>query len=241
MHDCVIDIETKAPEWGELDETTQEYLTERAMKRDKLDYEHGEAAAKEELAFDIGLAHIVAIGMWMVDASAPPYIILQAPMSTMVMTTAAQVACFEDEATMLSRFWHVLRRSNAKRIITFNGRAFDGPKLMVRSAMLDIRAGKNLVPYRYDISEHCDLYDVLTFFGACRGYSLDYWSRRFGIASPKEGGITGADVGRLHTEGRFVEIAEYLAGDLIATAALYKRLLPSLLWTFKGGPVALPA
>ena len=36
----------------------------------------------------------------------------------------------------------------------------------------------------------CDLLDQLTFYGASRRFSLDFYCRAFGIPSPKAGGVT---------------------------------------------------
>jgi hypothetical protein len=72
-------------------------------------------------------------------------------------------------------------------------------------------------------SDHVDLMDRLSFFGATRRrYSLDIWCRTLGIHSPKEQGISGADVQRYFQDGRFAEIARYCARDLQATRELYQ-------------------
>jgi hypothetical protein len=92
-----------------------------------------------------------------------------------------------------------------------------------------------LVPYRYDLAEHCDLFDVLTFQGTMRDrYSLDYWCRRFDVQSPK-GSIDGSQVGRAYREGRIEDIGEYCLRDVRATGELYTKLAHTLLPLFKGG------
>ncbi len=126
-----------------------------------------------------------------------------------------------DERGILSAFWDDIR--NYTGFVTFNGRSFDCPFLMVRSALLGVRPSRNLVPYRYSTTPHCDLLDQLTFYGASRRFSLDFYCRAFGIPSPKAGGVTGLDLGPLYREGRFREIARYCIGDVIATAELYQR------------------
>jgi hypothetical protein len=44
-----------------------------------------------------------------------------------------------------------------------------------------------------------------------------------GIKSPKADGVDGDDVGKLFKNKKYLEIAKYNAGDLIATAAVYKK------------------
>lgn len=126
-----------------------------------------------------------------------------------------------DERRILATFWDDIR--NYAQFVTFNGRGFDCPFLMLRSAILGVRPARNLVPYRYSTTPHCDLLDQLTFYGASRKFSLDFFCRAFGIPSPKAGGITGLDLGPLYREGRYRDIARYCIGDVIATAELFRR------------------
>jgi hypothetical protein len=49
------------------------------------------------------------------------------------------------------------------------------------------------------------------------------FARAFGIKSPKADGVTGDDVAALFREKKFVDIAKYNIGDLIATAEVYKK------------------
>jgi predicted PolB exonuclease-like 3'-5' exonuclease len=106
---------------------------------------------------------------------------------------------------------------------------------MIRSAQLGVRPSRQLVGYRYDLSDHCDLAEVLTFQGTVReNYKLDYWCRRFDIESPK-GGIDGSQVSRFYRDGRIEDIGEYCLRDVRATAALYRKLRATILPLFKGG------
>jgi len=126
-----------------------------------------------------------------------------------------------DETAILRSFWEDVRSYD--RIVTFNGRTFDCPFLMIRSALLGVKPTRNLVPYRYSSSPHCDLLDQLTYYGSTRRFNLDFYCRAFGIPSPKAGGLTGLDLGPLYREGKYREIGEYCIGDVIATAELYRR------------------
>ncbi|MBX4211430.1 MAG: ribonuclease H-like domain-containing protein, partial [Candidatus Yanofskybacteria bacterium] len=122
------------------------------------------------------------------------------------------------EKQILENFWEIMTHYN--QIVTFNGRSFDCPFIMIRSAILKVKPTKNLMPNRY-YDEHIDLFDRLSFFGAVRRkMNLHMWCQAFGIKSPKAEGITGDDVKRLFTEGKYLEIAKYCYGDLLATQQL---------------------
>jgi 3'-5' exonuclease len=94
---------------------------------------------------------------------------------------------------------------------------------MARSALLGVKPTRNLMGNRYAVGDHCDLLDQLTFYGALRKFSLDFYCKTFGIKSPKESGVTGLDMGRLFGEKKYRDIAEYCLGDVKATAELYRK------------------
>ena len=119
------------------------------------------------------------------------------------------------------------------RFVTFNGRGFDGPFLMLRSAALGVRVSKNLVGYRYALRPHTDLLDVLTFFGVSRKWNLDFACKALGVESPKEQGMDGYSVGPYYRSGRLREIALYCRRDVEATARLFQRLDETILHVFE--------
>ena len=142
------------------------------------------------------------------------------------------VAC--DEPTMLREFWEKVDKFD--RLVSFNGRAFDGPFLSVRSAVHALSPSKNLSGYRYSVESHIDLLEVLTFFGTV---SRDQWPSlhsacvAFGIPSPKSAEMHGYAVGDAYREGRLAEVADYCRRDVEATAALFKRLETTFLPLFR--------
>jgi len=123
------------------------------------------------------------------------------------------------EEEMLIKFWYFLTK--ADKLISFNGRQFDLPFLMLRSAMLKIKPSRNFIKSRYDTTKHIDLLDQFTFYGLTRKFNLDFYSRAFGIESPKSNGITGMDVNELYRAGKIEDIAIYCGDDIKATAELY--------------------
>jgi DNA polymerase elongation subunit (family B) len=215
MSRVVIDIETLGFPFESFDEVRQEYL----LKFAETDAEREEAV--QRLSLYPTTAQIIAIGMLNPDTNHGK-VVFQAEERIDTFSEDEQVhfvSCSEEE--ILGQFWNDVTKYD--QFVTFNGRGFDCPFLLLRSAILRIKPSRNLMPYRYDPSIHCDLLDQLTFYGATRKFSLDFYCKSFGIESPKSHGITGLDLGRLFGEKRFRDIADYCLGDVRATAELFRR------------------
>ncbi|MGA3243353.1 MAG: ribonuclease H-like domain-containing protein [Bacteroidota bacterium] len=215
MARVVIDIETLGYPLESFDEVRQEYLLKFA------DSDEEKEEAIQKLSLYPTTAQIIAIGMLNPDTNRGK-VIFQSDTEGESQSEDGQVhfiSCPEKE--ILTIFWNDVTRYD--QFITFNGRGFDCPFLLIRSAILEVKPSRNLMPYRYDASVHCDLLDQLTFYGATRKFSLDFYCKSFGIESPKAHGITGLDLGRLFGEKKFQEIANYCLGDVKATAELFRR------------------
>ena len=123
------------------------------------------------------------------------------------------------EAALLDGFWRAIAPFG--RIITFNGRFFLCPFIMLRSALLGIPPARNLLPYRFSAGEHCDLLDQLTFYGATKRFPLEAYCRGFGIAPP--GGAAGRpEISSLVERGMYREVADLAAQTCRAVADLYR-------------------
>lgn len=225
----VLDIETIGVDFEALDHATQESLTRWIHKESSGEEEF--RVALEELKNGLGFSpltgEIVVVGLLDCERNEGA-VYFQAPGEEHSEFKEDGIVFRQmDEKAMLEKFWEGAKQYN--NFITFNGRSFDVPFLMVRSAVHGIRPTKDLMRGRYLYQNdpeamHIDLQDQLTFYGAMRKKgSLHLWSRAFGIESPKAGGVTGDDVGRLFKEKRFLDIARYNVGDLRATQALYER------------------
>jgi 3'-5' exonuclease len=123
------------------------------------------------------------------------------------------------EEDILIKFWDSIK--DYRQFITFNGRSFDCPFILLRSAYYKIKPTRDLVPNRYKPEIHCDLLDQLTFYGANRRFSLDFYCKFFGIESPKSHGVTGLDMNSMFAMGRHQDIAKYCLGDIVSTAKLF--------------------
>jgi 3'-5' exonuclease len=223
MAKLVLDIETIGENFDSVDERTQEILTHWIKKESSSDEEYKLALEdlKNGLGFSPLTGEIVAIGMLDVEKNKGA-VYFQAPGEKIKETEIEGIKFKQQtEKEMLENFWKVAKEYD--EFITFNGRGFDAPFLMVRSAIHHLRPSKDLMSNRYDRRTHVDLMDILSFYGAVRRKgSLHLWSRAFGIKSPKEDGVTGDDVSRLFKEKKFLDIAKYNVGDLRATKELYE-------------------
>ena len=227
MAALVFDIETVSEDFDSLDKTTQDVLT-RWIKYDsstETEYEKALEDLKNGLGFSPLTGEVVVIGM-MNPETEKGEIYFQAPGETINEFEEGGFTFKQmSEKEMLQGFWEVAKSYD--EFISFNGRGFDAPFLMIRSAVHKIKPTKDLMSNRYLNSQwsgakHIDLQDQLTFYGAVRRKGgLHLWSRAFGIKSPKAEGISGEDVGRLFREKKFLDIARYNVDDLKATKSLH--------------------
>ena len=227
MPKLIFDIETIGENFDELDETTQDALSWWIKKESngEEDYKVALEELKNGLGFSPLTGEIVAIGVLDGDKNKGA-VYYQNPDSPEEESEADGIkfkAYFEKE--MLENFWQGAEHYD--EFVSFNGRTFDVPFLMIRSAILGVRPGVDLMSNRYLSSQrfgakHIDLLDQLSFYGAVRRKgNLHLWTRAFGIKSPKDSGVTGEDVGQLFRDKKFFEIAKYNVGDLRATLELY--------------------
>lgn len=221
------DIEVAGFPWDEVDEITRGYLLQRAKSEEERE------ATPERMALFPGLGKIIAIGMWNLEKDHGLCLLEGKPAEAQEWPRVANADVFRgSEKELLERFWEIVERKRP-RLVSFNGRGYDGPILMIRSAQLGIVPSMNLCGNRFKLGNHVDLDAVLTFHGSWRQqYKLDYWCRRFDIESPK-GSIDGSQVARAYREGRIEEIGEYCLRDTRATAQLFTKLEPTLLPLFE--------
>jgi len=226
----IFDIETIGVDFESLGKTTQDSLT-RWIKREAGDddgkYNVMLKDLKEGLGFSPLTGEIVAIGVYDTERDKGA-VYFQAPdIETEEWTEANFIFKPKTEDEMLKDFWQGVK--GYREFVSFNGRSFDVPFIMVRSAVYKIKPTKNLMANRYlsyqpQNVQHIDLLDQLSFYGAVRRRgNLHLYCQTFGIRSPKSFGVTGDDVGQLFKEKQYKKIAEYNSWDLIATAELYER------------------
>lgn len=215
MSKVIIDIETLGYPLESFDEVQQEYLLKFAENDSKRE------EAIQKLSLYPTTAQIITIGL-LNPETGHGKVLFQADAPHNYTSEDGKIQFITGtEKEILEQFW--IDISHYNQFVTFNGRGFDCPFLMLRSAILQVNPTRNLMPYRYDASIHCDLLEQFTFYGAFRKFNLDFYCKSFGIESPKAHGITGLDMKQLFEEKKFQEISEYNLGDLKATAELFIR------------------
>ena len=167
----VFDIETAPIEWDTLAESQQEYLLRNAQTEEEIE------KRKFEMALTPMTAHVVCIGLQMMK---------QQEDGTYEMTSRAAFSSVPDsvyeenkdielstgahcyirrEEKVLTDFWAILTKYPRACLISFNGRNFDAPFLMLRSALLGIKPSRNLMAgTKFNYQGHIDLIDELTFY-----------------------------------------------------------------------------
>ncbi|HSS43913.1 MAG TPA: ribonuclease H-like domain-containing protein [Thermoanaerobaculia bacterium] len=226
MASVVFDIETAGVPWESLDDAQRTYLQKNARTDEE------RQRLPEMLSLWPFTGRIVVLAMVNPDTGRGRVWYEKAD-GRFEETSADGLFTFigDTEPLFLAEFWKAIARF--QRFVTFNGRSFDGPFLMLRSAALGIPVTKNLAGYRYSLKPHTDLLDVITSFGASRKWNLDFACKAFGIESPKEQGMDGYSVGPYYRAGRLREIALYCRRDVEATARLFQKLEKTLLPAFK--------
>src|SRR5437868_6073638 len=145
MKKLVIDIETVGIPWEELDPYVREYLIKGLSDGDA-----------EETRRAGGLSpfrgKIVAIGVINIE-DGRSCALYEVPGQTEIVYERAGARTYISgtEKQILERFWSFFE--NDSRFISFNGRQFDGPFLMIRSAIHGVVPKRDLVGYRYGLPE----------------------------------------------------------------------------------------
>jgi DNA polymerase elongation subunit (family B) len=218
----VLDIETAGNDFNDLDEISKAHLLKYAEGQDEED------EIKEGTAFYPLTGEVVVIGMLNPDSGQGKVLVRNDKQIELPSELESGVSLEQgSEKEILEKFWETVKQFDI--FITFYGRGFDIPFLMIRSAICGVKPSKNLLANRYlnlqpFNAKHIDLYDQLSFYGASRkNFPLHMWSKVFGIESPKEQGVTGNDVTSLYKEGKILDIAKYNLRDLKSTSELYRK------------------
>ncbi len=140
----------------------------------------------------------------------------------------------QSEKEMLEEFLGYLDKKNP-RLISFNGRGFDLPMLLLRAMKYNLSCPAYFEQdnielnktkwenYRSRYSEqfHLDLLDVLGNYGAARGLKLDTLCQM--VKLPGKYNVSGDQVLALYYQGEVDKIKEYCESDVLNTYLLFLK------------------
>lgn len=229
------DIETTPLDWETFSESQQEFLLRNLTTEEEIQ------KRKSELGLSPFTAQIICIGLYFVEleegneinTKSVSYVVDNSYSNDQenIQTIEDTEIHIVNEFKALETFWRILAKHPNVHLISFNGRNFDCPFIMLRSAILGIVPSRNLMAgtkYNYDF--HTDLLDELTFyqptfyFSATKRFNLDFYTRSFGIDSPKSFGLDGSNVSDYYKQGKLIDIALYCIRDVKSTWLLYRKL-----------------
>lgn len=133
-----------------------------------------------------------------------------------------------DERRLLRAFWKFFS-DGRYRVVTFNGRAFDVPVLLLRAMMYGIpvpawfKRGDRWNGYgqRYSAEWHADLLELLSTYGASTRLGLDEVATAMGF--PGKAGESGAKVADMMAAGEVGRVRDYCETDCLNTILTYYR------------------
>jgi hypothetical protein len=218
------DLEVVAFNFENYDEDTQKYLTKYA----KTDEE--KQTVIENLVFNPFTSQIVAIGMLDV-VNEKGCVLINSEEDIKIDSEKENINYIcKNETGIIETFWKTVKDKGYNLYVTFNGREFDCPFIMLRSFILGIKPSENLMrgsDFTFK-DYHIDLMKELTFnrhspTGARRKFSLDFYCKQLGIESPKVNGVQGDKVKEIYESKQYKILADYCMGDVIATTKLFNK------------------
>ncbi len=225
----VLDIETIPRDLRGEARKVQEYVWERALRResepaaapsldDYLAAPEDPAAApwrervERYMALRPEFGHVVCIGMGH-DARG------RGDLETKALTARDP----GDERRILEAFWEVVRARRDWCFVTYNGLAFDVPFLLRRSIYLGIAPTTGLPLRPFALETHFDVMRVLANWERGDAVRLDIVAALLGLGKSPPG-MDGSQVLGLWRAGRVEEIEAYCLGDVRLVYEVFLRI-----------------
>jgi DNA polymerase elongation subunit (family B) len=136
-----------------------------------------------------------------------------------------------DEKEVLETFWSIISAMEKggypfNRLITFNGKSFDIPYLLFRSAAHEV-AVPHSMGHRGSPGFHTDLLEELSFYRKIRRFKLEILSTALGIPHHRTEDYNGKKVWGWFREGMVEEIAFFCYQDVELIEKVYWKLKKS--------------
>lgn len=129
----------------------------------------------------------------------------------------------DNEAGLLSGFGQF---AAGHTLVSFNGKAFDMPVILLRSFKHGVGHGWHGKDhrYRYDENRHVDLKLALADYDTYKkGFNLDTFAKLCGL--PGKGPVDGSMVAGMYDEGKHTEIERYCLSDALQTSIVFLRFM----------------
>ena len=152
------------------------------------------------------------------------YVVLQDNFAMQTFGSVGTSTFGDDEARMLKEFGSF---AAAHTLVSFGGKSFDMPVILLRSFKHGIGHGWHGKGhrYKYDEDKHIDVKLLLQNYeyGHSKGFSLDTFSKLCGLVG--KDGVDGSMVAQMYDEGKHTEIESYVTLDAIETTFVFLRSL----------------
>jgi DNA polymerase elongation subunit (family B) len=225
----VMDIETIPRDLRTEPRKIQEYVWERALRREADtaldvgldDYlraadDPGLAGVRDRIERFMALrpefGHVVCIGMGH-DARG------RGELETKALTARGE----GDERRILEGFWDVVKPRRDWCFITYNGLAFDVPFLLRRSIYLGVTPTTGLPLRPFALDSHFDVMRILANWERGDAVRLEIVAELLGL-SKSPAGMDGSQVLGLWRAGRVEEIEAYCLGDVRLVYEVFLRI-----------------
>jgi hypothetical protein len=206
----IFDIETVGERFEDLEDWDQDYFLHR------IEGNTDEAEAKTKTGLYSLYGFVQAIGITSIGEGLPKGIVLSLTDKQLKPeNNDFTYHTFKTEKDLIQKFWDLT--GDYQRFVTYNGRGFDFPFLVIRSGINRVKIPMEIDDYNK--TKFVDLADRLRQGG--RQFKLEAFCRAFGITNPKQPGVSGLYVSQLYREGKHQEIADYVSRDALSTHELY--------------------
>lgn len=202
----IFDIETVGQDFDGLGEWEQEYVLTNLEKNTD------EEEAKTKLGLYALYGFIQSIGI--TDHAGRGVVLALTDQELTPENKDFSYETFTEEKELIKRFWELTK--DYDRFVTYNGRGFDWPFLVIRSGINHLK-----IPMEIDDYNKTKFVDLADKFKQGRQFKLEALCRAFGITNPKQPGVSGLYVSKLYHEGNHQAIADYVARDAVSTHELY--------------------
>lgn len=176
-----------------------------AEKREKL---------MEEMALSPMLSQVVCVGL--ASGTSTPIARVSDDEKALLEAVNDEIALLQKQASDDGD------KSGRIVLVTFNGKSFDVPVLMVKYTKHGVQPPFPMFGSKYDVHNHVDIRGILTNFDQYARGTLEQWAAYYGWPEIRQ--EKGSDIQALYDANDFKAIAEKCKGDVERTRFIHEFL-----------------